>query len=95
MLTSEIGTNAIAHSRSGRPGGSFLVNVRWTVQWARVAVTDEGATGAPCLRRAGTAKEAGRGVALLDELAVRWGFSRRSTRGTEVWFVVEPSQTKP
>lgn len=88
LLTSEIGTNAVEHSRSGRPGGSFLVNVRWTVEWVRVAVTDEGAAGAPCLQRGGTAREGGRGVALLDELAVRWGFSRRSTRGTEVWFVV-------
>ena len=84
LLTSEIGTNAIEHSRSGRPGGSFLVQVRWTIQWVRVAVVDDGADGAPCLRRVGTSREGGRGVALLDELAVRWGFSRRSTTGTEV-----------
>ncbi|OLT16065.1 hypothetical protein BJF79_18595 [Actinomadura sp. CNU-125] len=88
LLTSEIGTNAVEHSRSGRPGGSFLVNVRWTIRWARVAVIDDGADGAPCLQRVGTGSAGGRGVALLDELAVRWGFSRRSTRGTEVWFVV-------
>lgn len=35
LLTSETGTNAIAHSKSGRPGGSFLLNVRWTESWVR------------------------------------------------------------
>ncbi|GAA2450368.1 hypothetical protein GCM10010191_80330 [Actinomadura vinacea] len=88
LLTSETGTNAIAHSSSGRPGGSFLLTVRWTDEWARVALADQGAAGAPCLRRAGLGESSGRGLALLDGLAERWGFSRCSSGATEVWFVV-------
>jgi anti-sigma regulatory factor (Ser/Thr protein kinase) len=89
LLTSETGTNAITHSFSGRPGGSFLLTVRWTEGWARVTVADQGANGTPCLRRADLGAASGRGVALLDELAARWGFVRHSTKSTEVWFVVE------
>jgi anti-sigma regulatory factor (Ser/Thr protein kinase) len=70
LLTSETGTNAIAHSSSGRPGGSFLLTVRWTDGWVRVAIADQGAAGAPCLRRAGPGEPSGRGIALLDGLAV-------------------------
>ncbi|MFI0356297.1 ATP-binding protein [Actinomadura sp. 9N407] len=89
LLASETGTNAITHSFSGRPGGSFLLTVRWTETWARVAVADQGANGTPCLRQAAAGAVSGRGVALLDELAARWGFIRRSTQSTEVWFIVE------
>ncbi|WP_329518522.1 ATP-binding protein [Spirillospora sp. NBC_01491] len=88
LLASEVGTNAINHSLSGEVGGSFLLTVHWTEGWARVAVADQGAAEAPCLRRAGLGEASGRGIALLDELAVRWGFMRRSVRGTEVWFVL-------
>ncbi|MFB4313555.1 ATP-binding protein [Actinomadura sp. 21ATH] len=88
LLASEVCTNAVHHSYSGRPGGTFLLNVRWAPEWVRVAVVDQGADGTPCLRRAGAGAVSGRGVALLDELSVRWGFVRRAGSATEVWFLI-------
>ena len=43
LLTSELVTNAIVHSRSGRPGGSFTVRVLlYLGDYAWIEVVDEG-----------------------------------------------------
>ncbi|MGW4424305.1 ATP-binding protein [Streptosporangium sp. NPDC004631] len=90
LLTSEIATNAVLHSRSGQDG-AFTVAVVRTVETVRVRVLDEGSPGAPCVCRAPTDATGGRGLPLLEALSHRWGFVRQA--GTnEVWFelVLEP-----
>lgn len=42
LLTSELVTNAVLHSRSGQPGGSFTVSVETTDTAVRVEVRDQG-----------------------------------------------------
>jgi anti-sigma regulatory factor (Ser/Thr protein kinase) len=46
LLVSELATNAIAHSESGR-GGSFTVTVIHRAGDVRVEVADQGGTWAP------------------------------------------------
>src|SRR5579862_5861841 len=38
LFASELASNAITHTRSGRPGGRFTVEVTWTPRTARVVV---------------------------------------------------------
>ncbi|KUP96504.1 MULTISPECIES: ATP-binding protein [Thermobifida] len=77
LLTSELATNAIRHTRSGDPGETFTV---------RVSVDSSGAwtevrTRAPRLRQAlphvaapeDPFAEHGRGLFLVDQLATKWG----------------------
>src|ERR1700761_8974132 len=49
LLTSELCTNAIVHSRSGEPGGQFSVDIDWTPALARVVVGDQGSAKVPAI----------------------------------------------
>ncbi|MFC4060101.1 ATP-binding protein [Planomonospora corallina] len=84
LLTSEIVTNAVVHSRSGR-GGAFVVGISRTAGGVRVRVRDEGSASAPCVCRASDEATGGRGLPLLEALAHRWGLVRHA-ESTEVWF---------
>ena len=42
LIASELATNAIRHTPSGTPGGSFTVTVRTGPAWARLEVADTG-----------------------------------------------------
>jgi serine/threonine-protein kinase RsbW len=84
LLASELCTNAIAHSRSGEPGGQFSVDIDWTPALARVVIGDQGSAKAPAVaRRAGDAPplgESGRGLLLVDDVADDWGTASRPNR---------------
>jgi anti-sigma regulatory factor (Ser/Thr protein kinase) len=84
LLTSELATNAILHSRSGA-GGSFTVAVRADGDLVRVCVQDGGSDQPPCVCRSGPESTGGRGLPLLEALSHRWGFSRQDGT-TCVWF---------
>lgn len=89
LLTSEIATNAVVHSRSG-DGGLFTVVVAGTAEGVRVRVLDAGSAEAPCVCHTEMEATGGRGLPLLEALAHRWGFVRRA--GTnEVWFELAPA----
>ncbi|GAA3139201.1 hypothetical protein GCM10010466_32950 [Planomonospora alba] len=92
LLTSEIVTNAVVHSRSGR-GGAFVLGVSRPAGGVRVRVQDEGSASAPCVCHAPDEGTGGRGLPLLEALAHRWGLVRRAG-STEVWFelVTEPAE---
>ncbi len=92
---SELSTNAIAHTASGR-GGTFTVAV--DLPWdgvARIAVTDEGGASVPVARpldpmAPGLMAEGGRGLALVAACTSRWGFAEggpggRGGPGRTVW----------
>ncbi|GLW98578.1 ATP-binding protein [Microtetraspora sp. NBRC 16547] len=84
LLTSEIATNAVVHSRSGE-GGSFTLTVSCTEDRVRVCVQDEGSADPPCAGHAVSNGTSGRGLPLLDALAARWGMIREAGRN-QVWF---------
>jgi anti-sigma regulatory factor (Ser/Thr protein kinase) len=83
LLTSELVTNAIQHTRSGH-GGAVWVVVIGLPDGVLVEVTDQGATGAPVVKGELYAAD-GHGLYLVQQLAGRWGFLR-DPAGTTVWF---------
>jgi len=71
IVASELGCNAIRHTRSGQ-GGRFTVEVTWSAAVVRVAVADGGAaTGPTVIDDPGS--EHGRGLVVVRELSVRMG----------------------
>lgn len=87
LLTSEIATNAVVHSRSG-DGGTFTVTVSCQTDRVRVCVEDDGSAGPPCAGHAvPQGSTGGRGLPLLDALSDRWGLVREGGRN-EVWFEI-------
>jgi anti-sigma regulatory factor (Ser/Thr protein kinase) len=86
LLTSELATNAILHTRSGA-GGSFTVAVTSSETAVRVYVADSGSDGPPCVCRTSTQSTSGRGLPLIEALSHRWGFTREEG-STTVWFEV-------
>nr|WP_062338299.1 ATP-binding protein [Herbidospora sakaeratensis] len=93
LLTSEIATNAVVHSRSG-DGGVFTVTVWFSADEVRVCVQDEGSPDPPCARHATATATNGRGLPLLDALADRWGIVREGGRN-KVWFEISLTTTPP
>jgi serine/threonine-protein kinase RsbW len=84
LLTSELCTNAIVHSRSGEAGGQFSVDIDWAPELARVVVGDQGSAKSPAIAvRSGDAVplgESGRGLLLVSDIADRWGTASRPSR---------------
>jgi serine/threonine-protein kinase RsbW len=77
LLASELASNAVAHTRSGQPGGQFTVEVTWSPQSARVVVGDQGSDEVPVAVASpgeqGEYLESGRGLLLVDALSAAWG----------------------
>ncbi|RSN18773.1 ATP-binding protein [Streptomyces sp. WAC 01325] len=79
LLTGEVVANAITHTQA-----ACVVSVRWTGERLRVEVTDV----EPTLVRPSHADmmdESGRGLFLVDALAVKWG-SEPCAAGKRTWF---------
>jgi anti-sigma regulatory factor (Ser/Thr protein kinase) len=85
LCVSELATNAVLHSRSGRPGGHFTVRATVQAGSVRVEVTDEGGLW----RREREADgQNGHGLLIVGELASRWGRKDGAGRRT-VWFELD------
>jgi anti-sigma regulatory factor (Ser/Thr protein kinase) len=94
LLTSEIVTNAIAHTTSGGEGGTVTIVVISITHGILVEVIDNGSAGAPVVK-GDLYATGGHGLFLVQELAAQWGYLR-NTGGTTVWFhLAEASQPEP
>ncbi|MEU4829597.1 ATP-binding protein [Streptosporangium sp. NPDC023615] len=89
LLLSELATNAVTHSDSGRTAdGRMTVYVARLPGAVHVEVTDEGSdASAPAVRVPGTDDDGGRGLWLVEAVAAGWGTYRDGTGGS-VWFRV-------
>jgi anti-sigma regulatory factor (Ser/Thr protein kinase) len=85
LLLSELVTNSMRHSDSGRPGQTVTVTVLQAGEVIRVEVTDCGGATVPVLRPGNAAAEGGRGLHLVDSLATRWGVGQ-DDRNATTWF---------
>jgi serine/threonine-protein kinase RsbW len=94
LLTSEIVTNAIAHTKSGVVGGTVTIVVIGLPHGVLVEIIDDGSAGTPIVKGDLYAAE-GHGLFLVQHLAAQWGYLR-DPAGTTVWFhlvaVDEPHQ---
>jgi serine/threonine-protein kinase RsbW len=72
LVLSELFTNAVLHTDSGKPGGLVTVQItRWR-HGVRIAVTDQGSVSQPVIRDPGPdgePTESGRGLYLATQLA--------------------------
>jgi anti-sigma regulatory factor (Ser/Thr protein kinase) len=91
-VVTELGTNAIRHTASGR-GGWFVVEVAWYRPVVRVAVTDDGAAAGPRVID-DPAGEHGRGLLVVAGLSARTGVCG-DHRGRLVWADVPWDDAKP
>ncbi|MEV8634127.1 ATP-binding protein [Streptosporangium sp. NPDC051023] len=91
LLLSEVVTNAVVHSDSGRePYGSVTVCVALSNDHGdstvHVEVIDDGSDGSlPFVRAATTDSDGGRGLLMVELLSARWGVHHDET-GNAVWF---------
>lgn len=79
LLTTELVTNAVRHG-----GEPIEVRLRHLEGSVRVSVSDGGG-GRPLVRHVPPTATGGRGVALVDTLAHRWGLDPAGA-GKTVWF---------
>jgi anti-sigma regulatory factor (Ser/Thr protein kinase) len=84
LLTSEIVTNAIQHSRSGIDGGTVTIVVIQVPHGALIEVIDDGSVDTPIVKGDLYAAE-GHGLYLVQHLAAQWGYLR-DPASTTVWF---------
>jgi anti-sigma regulatory factor (Ser/Thr protein kinase) len=84
LLTSEIVTNAIQHTRSGVDGGTVTIVVIGVAHGVIVEIIDDGSAGAPVVKGDLYAAE-GHGLFLVEQLATEWGYLK-DPAGTTVWF---------
>ena len=87
LLMSELVTNAIAHTASGK-GGKVVVTVYRGDTRIRVEVKDDGSDQVPVVRVASEDRESGFGLGLVDLIADRWGHCG-GRRSRVVWFMLE------
>lgn len=86
LLVSELATNALRHA-----GTEFEVAVRPTATGVRVAVSDDSPVRPEERRRLpGPDSEGGRGLAIVERLAARWGVEG-DPPGKTVWFELDRS----
>jgi len=84
LLTSEIVTNAILHTKSGVDGGSVTIVIIGVPHGVLVEIIDDGSAGVPIVKGDLYAAE-GHGLFLVQQLASQWGYLR-DPAGTTVWF---------
>jgi anti-sigma regulatory factor (Ser/Thr protein kinase) len=84
LLTSEIVTNAIQHTKSGVGGGTVTIVVIGVPHGVLVEIIDDGSAGTPIVKGDLYAAE-GHGLFLVQHLAAQWGYLR-DPAGTTVWF---------
>jgi anti-sigma regulatory factor (Ser/Thr protein kinase) len=80
LLTSELVTNALLYAQ-----GVITVRVVPSPEGVRVSVRDRSHTE-PRPRRVNPDATSGRGLALVEELAIAWGVEMIPDDGKEVWF---------
>jgi anti-sigma regulatory factor (Ser/Thr protein kinase)/DNA-binding XRE family transcriptional regulator len=94
LCLSELVTNAMLHSCSQEPGGIFTVRALLHGSRMRVEVHDQ---GGPWLQPevAGTERQNGRGLLIVDQLTAAWGRTGNHQTGWTVWFEIGPHPGHP
>jgi len=90
LVASELCTNAVVHTRSGRQDGTFGVEVTAIGEESlMIAVTDEGASTVPRLRAAKPTEVHFRGLQVVESLSLDYGVGG-DAEGRTVWALFAP-----
>ncbi|MFF4778982.1 ATP-binding protein [Microtetraspora fusca] len=92
LVTTELATNALLHSRSGLPDSFFTVELLRCPHAVRITVYDLGGRRTPAMDSAvtpATFAEHGRGLQVVRRLADRVGVSGDSRIGHAVWALLD------
>ncbi|MFC4010237.1 ATP-binding protein, partial [Nonomuraea purpurea] len=90
------GLPVLVHTRSGRPGGLVTVEVTAISDaLARIEVTDEGAPTVPRPRMPGDDDCHGRGLNIVEYVAMRWGMRPEPLGWMTVWVEVLTTEEAP
>ncbi|MCC9305842.1 ATP-binding protein [Kitasatospora sp. RB6PN24] len=96
LVLSELVANAVLH---GRPaGGQFgeLIFVRFEQYQGLLYVeVHDGSEEQPTVSPAREDDESGRGLWLVEQLSLDWGYGPRDGIGKRVWAVIGPAEPKP
>lgn len=87
LIVSELATNAIRHTASGRFGGRFVVSVHAQPGQLWLGVMDEGGNGTPELLASRLDEPGGRGLLIVSRMSVAWGVSG-DDNGRTVWAIL-------
>jgi anti-sigma regulatory factor (Ser/Thr protein kinase) len=88
LVASELATNTVLHTQSGRPGGTFKVRIELRADdSARMEFDDAGGPSEFGTSRQG--REGGRGLILIQALATDWGV-KGDANGRTVWTEFAP-----
>jgi anti-sigma regulatory factor (Ser/Thr protein kinase) len=86
LIVTELVTNSIVHSRSGRQvDGTVTLTLTGRPRRVRVAVTDSGGPTLPRVQEADFCAEGGRGLYLVDALAITWNCFRNPSGAVTTW----------
>ncbi len=92
LLTSELVTNAVLHTRSGWDGGAVTVVVIDLPDGLLVEVADDGSPDRGPEVSEDRYAACGHGLFLVEQFAARWGY-RQDGAGTTVWFQVSTADS--
>lgn len=86
LILSELVSNSVTHSRSGRDGGTLAIAVEMAPGPGdvHIKVRDAGGPHAPAQAEPGPDSEHGRGLAIVTALAAEWG-TQTSPAGRSTW----------
>ena len=85
LLTTELVTNAVRHSRAAE-GGSVGLSIDVSKSAVSVAVTDPGGETSPRMQELDVDVPGGMGLFLVDQISERWGVERAGAGAMRVWF---------
>jgi anti-sigma regulatory factor (Ser/Thr protein kinase) len=94
LLTSELVTNAVTHSKSGLPGGTIELVVAAQAAGLLISVADNGSDATVPTVGNDPGAENGNGLRLVESLADAWGYLRDPAR-TAVWFRLRTHEWQP
>lgn len=89
QIVAELAANAVTHGRV--PGRDFRLTVYVIADTLRIEVTDTCGDRLPCLQPPSAEAESGRGLALVEALADRWGWGPGLRPRKTVWAEVDVS----
>lgn len=97
LVLSELASNAVVHSRSGLPGGTYTVALHCESSRVRITVTDRGSHRQSLLTASKPCEtplaENGRGLLLVDHHATAW-WATHTTEGHTVTADIPTTRTR-